>query len=270
VNPPSSVLEQTQQDEAADSDDEGNSKSIPSFVQRVFGPVAPICTDAAEAYGILHRLDMQTSGPLLLAKTYLGSAALRAQFSSHKIEKEYVCLAQGIVPLERTSIDARIKVSQYRGAPGSGSNPRGLNNVCEVARDGKPSFTELRRIALLKDTDGAPYSLCVVKLHTGRTHQIRVHMNHIGHGLVTDNKYGLERFAADQLWCARNFLHTYRLVFNDVHSGEKVETLHPLPEDLRQALESLSADGTSGDAVLPWTQGQKPLSFADYAQALTS
>merc|ERR1712217_373761 len=90
------------------------------------------------------------------------------------------------------------------------------------------------------------YSLVALKLHTGRTHQIRVHMLSIGHPLVTDVKYAESRYADDQAWCPRNFLHTYHLGFDDVpkaqgdaSGNQPVDILCPLPSDLRAVLGKL-------------------------------
>merc|ERR1712146_297077 len=106
------------------------------------------------------------------------------------------------------------------------------------------------------------YSLVALKLHTGRTHQIRVHMLSIGHPLVCDTKYAEELFPMDRQWCPRNFLHTYRLAFQDVpldgttKGGSLVEAMCPLPGDLREALGRLSpVDDTSAALHADWLAG---------------
>merc|ERR1712157_214361 len=92
---------------------------------------------------------------------------------------------------------------------------------------GKPAYTEITTIAYLSgvvraasdagsETCEKLYSLVALKLHTGRTHQIRVHMRAIGHALICDEKYSSSNFFFDSKWCSRNFLHTYHLSFWDV------------------------------------------------------
>ena len=99
-------------------------------------------------------------------------------------------------------------------------------SMCSVSDCGKPAYTEIATIAYLRraargtSTAGEErYSLVALKLHTGRTHQIRVHMLAIGHPLVCDAKYGTSHFAADCTWCPRNFLHAFHLGFLDVPEG---------------------------------------------------
>merc|ERR1711971_421822 len=108
------------------------------------------------------------------------------------------------------------------------------------------------------------YSLVALKLHTGCTHQIRVHMQSIGHPLVTDSKYAEDTYGEDHRWCLRNFLHTYHLGFNDVpHRGgdavchsDPVDILCPLPQDLCQVLASLRpVDERSRDPYQAWISG---------------
>ncbi|CAE7266335.1 unnamed protein product [Symbiodinium natans] len=109
------------------------------------------------------------------------------------------------------------------------------------------------------------YSLVALKLHTGRTHQIRVHMQSIGHPLITDAKYAEDRLNDDKAWCPRNFLHTYRLAFRDVPNekdldssgyGPVRELISPLPSDLRAVLELLKpVDASSQPHYEDWLSG---------------
>lgn len=141
------------------------------------------------------------------------------QFAAHRIDKEYVSLCHGWVDPEFKRMNWRIRI---RKADANDPNIRRRNNkdgesvpesasLCSVAADGKPALTELRSLARLQSADGMKFTLVALKLHTGRTHQIRVHMAHANHPLVSDRVYNHEQYQADRRWCERNFLHTYRL-----------------------------------------------------------
>jgi len=131
--------------------------------------------------------------------------------------------------------------------------------------------------------EGERYSLVVVKLHTGRTHQIRVHMQSLGHPLVCDEKYAPDTLEADRAWCPRNFLHTYRVGFADVPvlpgaptaaadtdaAGvpKQLEVRCPLPADLRDALSILEpADAVAATVHSSWCGGdpESLRPFGDY------
>lgn len=246
----------------------------------------PICSDPIEAFGLLHRLDQQTSGLLMCAKSYVGAYWLRLQWCSYNVHKEYVCLVHGWVDPSIREVHKRIRVDKKKAE----NSRRTISTKCSVSDSGKPSYTELFTLAHLTRTSvegrndqsesqggGERYSLVSVKLHTGRTHQIRVHMLSLGHPLVTDSKYAEDYHDADQLWCPRNFLHTYRLSFDDVpaqdgqgvrqKSGENVDVYCPLPPDLRESLATLKPEGdvarTHYDA---WLSGdsKRLASFEEY------
>ncbi|CAJ1395074.1 unnamed protein product [Effrenium voratum] len=164
------------------------------------------------------------------------------------------------VPKRSESFDECV---EKRKAPNS---RRTISTHCTVGPNGKPSFTELFPLSHLEGPDGERYSLVAIKLHTGRTHQIRVHMLSIGHPLVTDAKYAEERLTTDRAWCPRNFLHTYRLAFRDLPTekelastgfGDVQELVTPLPADLRQAMEGLKPlDEVSRSHWQDWLAGE--------------
>merc|ERR1712061_596155 len=135
-------------------------------------------------------------------------------------------MGHGWVDRSVRDIRARIRIDKKRAQ----NSRRTVSTHCTVGANGKPSYSEVFTLAHLTRPETTPsaddnqessgendrYSLVVLKLHTGRTHQIRVHMLSIGHPLVTDVKYAEDRHAKDIAWCPRNFLHTYRLGFQDV------------------------------------------------------
>jgi len=253
----------------------GGPQSMRTWIRQQLASQYPVCTDAIEAYGLLHRLDVQTSGVLLAAKTYVGAYWLRLQWCSYLVDKEYVCLVHGWVPRDVREIHTRIRVDKKK-APNS---RRTISTLCTVGANGKPSFTEVATLAhLVRPALGQSerYSLVVLKLHTGRTHQIRVHMQSIGHPLVTDKKYGEATHFQDSMWCPRNFLHTYHLGFDEVppasgaaeEAPEPVDILCPLPTDLRGVLAGLRpVDERSRPFFEDWCTGEaaRLRAFEEYA-----
>jgi 23S rRNA pseudouridine1911/1915/1917 synthase len=166
--------------------------------------------------GIVHRLDKDTSGLMVVARTRAVMDALVQLIAAREVARQYVALAHrpwGSVRVRH--VDAPI-----------GRDPRNRLRMA-VVESGKPAFTAFE---LLQEADNG----CWVRatLQTGRTHQIRVHMAHIGHPLVADEVYGGAAAAA----LARQGLHAYRLAFKHPATGELLEFHAPLPQDLRQAL----------------------------------
>jgi 23S rRNA pseudouridine1911/1915/1917 synthase len=166
--------------------------------------------------GIVHRLDKDTSGLMVVARTRATMDALVRMIAAREVSRQYVALAHrswGGAPVRH--VDAPV-----------GRDPRNRLRMA-VVEGGKSATTTLE---LLQDADQG----CWVRatLGTGRTHQIRVHMAHIGHPLVADELYG--GAAAGGL--ARQALHAYRLAFDHPATGHALEFHAPLPSDLRQAL----------------------------------
>ncbi len=174
-----------------------------------------------ERAGIVHRLDRDTSGLIVVARSEEALRRLQAELAARRIEREYLALVEGRPPSKTGTIDAPIgrdpRVRTRMAVGGSG------------AREARTRFTLERA---LRST-----SLLSVLLETGRTHQIRVHLQAIGHPVVGDPEYGTNGL----LGLERQFLHAARLAFDHPVTGERVEVRSPLPEDLQAALER--ADG---------------------------
>lgn len=171
--------------------------------------------------GIVHRLDKDTSGLILIAKNDRAHAAMSEQFKSHSMEKHYRAVAFGHFPEDHGLIDvpiARHPVDRKRMA---------------VVQGGKPSQTEWRVIESLR---GATY--LDVHLLTGRTHQIRVHMQSIGHPLLGDAIYAPNLRMPVRI--PRLMLHAYSLQFTHPSTGERMELTAPLPEAFETTLQKLS------------------------------
>ncbi|MGO9321300.1 MAG: RluA family pseudouridine synthase [Solirubrobacteraceae bacterium] len=170
-----------------------------------------------ERRGIVHRLDRDTSGLLVVARTEQALTRLQAALAARRIEREYLALVEGRPPARSGTIEAPIgrdpRVRTRMAVGGSGQ------------REARTHFTLERALA---DT-----SLLRLRLETGRTHQIRVHLRAIGHPVCGDPEYG----TAGTLGLERQFLHATRLAFEHPLSGERVEVSSPLPADLQAALE---------------------------------
>ncbi|MFM7949848.1 MAG: RluA family pseudouridine synthase [Actinomycetales bacterium] len=179
---------------------------------------------AEERKGIVQRLDVGTSGLMVVAKNEHAYLNLKDQFRSRKVEKVYHALVQGHMEPEEGTIDAPI-----------GRHPREDYRFAVVA-DGKPSITHF---SLIEYFPGA--SLLRVELETGRTHQIRVHFNALRHPLVGDLAYGADPVLAERLELRRPWLHAMELAFLAPTSGARIALTAPYPEDLKRALSILAA-----------------------------
>lgn len=185
--------------------------------------------------GIVHRLDRDTSGLMLAAKTDDAGQALMDDIRDRIVDRHYLTLVQGVIPHDTGMIDAPIaRADRERTRMAVSDSPS--------ARDSITTFTVLERFDAGSKDGG--YTLLDCKLFTGRTHQIRVHMNYIKHACVGDPSYGTGSPAA-QLGLTRQFLHSYRLAFTHPVTGEDLEFVDGLPEDLSNALESI-AERTQG------------------------
>jgi len=167
--------------------------------------------------GIVHRLDKDTSGLIIVAKNRAAHENLSDQFKSRSVSKSYIVLVKGKLTPESGIIEAAI-----------GRDPRNRQRMAVVAR-GREARTEYR---VLRYVGG--YSLLEIRPETGRTHQIRVHLAAIGFPVVGDAAYGV---ASPHI--SRQFLHASRLAFNLPSSSRRVEFTSPLPPDLEQALKEM-------------------------------
>lgn len=180
---------------------------------------------AAERQGIVHRLDVGTSGLMVVAKSERAYTLLKQQFRERTVDKRYHALVQGHPDPLSGTIDAPI-----------GRHPQ-HDYKWAVTADGKPSVTHYDLIEAFRAA-----SLLDIKLETGRTHQIRVHMAAHRHPCVGDLTYGADPTLAKRLKLTRQWLHAMRLGFEHPGHGGWVEFESPYPEDLRQALDTVRAE----------------------------
>ena len=169
-----------------------------------------------ERAGIVHRLDRDTSGLMVVARSAQTLRMLQQALARREIEREYIALVEGRPPARSGTIEAPIgrdpRVRTRMAVGGSG------------AREARTHFTLDRAL------EGT--SLLRLTLDTGRTHQIRVHLRAIGHPVCGDPEYGTK----GMLGLERQFLHATRLAFEHPITGERVEVISPLPPDLQAAL----------------------------------
>jgi 23S rRNA pseudouridine1911/1915/1917 synthase len=183
--------------------------------------------------GIVHRLDRNTSGVLLVAKNDVAHQALAAQFAGRTVEKQYLALVHGTVKAERGEIAAPISRDRLRRA-----------RMTTRRRPGPGVRAALSRYRVLRRFRG--FTLLEVQILTGRTHQVRVHLASLGHPVVGDTLYGAPGnlptgpSATQQPTLPRNFLHAARIGFRHPRTGSPVEVRAPAPQELDDFLSRLA------------------------------
>jgi 23S rRNA pseudouridine1911/1915/1917 synthase len=173
----------------------------------------------ADRPGIVHRLDRDTSGLLVVAKDDATHLALARELAAHRIERRYLALAQGHLPAASGTVDAPI-----------GRHPRDRKRMAVVA-GGRRAVTHWQVRERLRAAD-----LVEASLETGRTHQIRVHLAHLRHPVAGDLTYGADPRLAARLGLDRPFLHAWRIALDHPADGRRIEFTEPLPDDLEAAL----------------------------------
>lgn len=198
----------------------------PTVVQGLAAMGYRIATSgAAERQGIVHRLDVGTTGVMVVAKSERAYSLLKRAFKERTVDKRYSALVQGHPDPSRGTIDAPIDrhpSADYKFA---------------VVVGGRPSVTHY-------ETDEAfrAASLLDVQLETGRTHQIRVHMAAVRHPCVGDLAYGADPVLAKRLHLSRQWLHARELGFTHPSTGEQLRVVSPFPADLQTALDRIRAE----------------------------
>lgn len=198
-----------------------------------------------ERPGIVHRLDMDTTGLMVAAKDDATQKALQDLIRLRVLDRRYVALVHGYVAHDEGTIETGIARSTRDRIRMAVSDSPG-------AREAITTFRVLERFEAGRRDDG--YTLVECHLYTGRTHQIRVHMRHVGHPLVGDQLYGRgdER---QNLGLSRQFLHSWHIRFDRPTTGETIELADRLPEDLLDVLESLKESSmgrtAAGERICP-------------------
>lgn len=177
-----------------------------------------ISNDKFYRSGIVHRLDKETSGLILVAKTKRAFENLQKQFKERKVKKKYLALVYGKLEPKEGEIVLPI------------SRARRNREKFGVFPEGKKARTKYRVLSIKGKGKGEFYSLLELQPSTGRTHQIRVHLSFLGHPIVADLKYGGKRAKRDRLSCPRMFLHACYLGF------DRRSFTSPLPFELENAI----------------------------------
>ncbi|MFF3664778.1 RluA family pseudouridine synthase [Microtetraspora malaysiensis] len=193
----------------------------PTVIGGLLGAGHTVATSgAAERQGIVHRLDANTTGAMVVAKSEFAYSHLKRAFKERTVEKRYHALVQGHMDPLRGTVDAPID-----------RHPSGDGRFAVVA-GGKESVTHYDTVEAFRAA-----SLLDIKLETGRTHQIRVHMSALRHPCVGDLMYGADPKLAARLGVTRQWLHAVSLAFEHPSTGEWVSFTSPYPEDLARGLD---------------------------------
>lgn len=187
----------------------------------------PLKGDRDMRDGIVHRLDKETSGILLVAKTKDAFESLQSQFKERKIVKTYIALLHGKID-DTGNIKATVGRLPYR---------RDRFGVVEGGRESESNYKLIR----FYPSNNGGHSLVEFFPKTGRTHQIRIHARHIGHAIVADEFYAGRKTARnDRKWCPRLFLHAKTIKFTHPLTKKGVELVSELPQDLQDVLAKMS------------------------------
>lgn len=178
-------------------------------------------------HGIVHRLDKETSGILLVAKTKEAFENLQSQFKERKVKKAYTALAHGRVKPDSGEINAPVGRLPWR---------RDRFGVLAGGREAETRYKVIR----YKVIRGEEYTLLELKPKTGRTHQIRIHLKYIGHPVVGDEFYaGRKTAREDRTRCPRLFLHASSISFFHPETKKEVNFESKLPQELKKILETV-------------------------------
>lgn len=187
-----------------------------------------IAKDKTTRSGIVHRLDKETTGLLVVAKGKKAFDSLQSQFKKRVVDKRYKALCHGKVELKEGSVEVPVGRQTWNrkkfGVVPGGKKAKTHYKVQEYFKKGKQIFTLL---------DVSP--------KTGRTHQIRVHLKYLKHPIVADELYAGRKTARDdRKWCPRLFLHAFSLGFTHPETKRRVEHEADIPQELREVLENLA------------------------------
>lgn len=184
----------------------------------------PIVNNQILRSGIVHRLDKETSGLLVVAKTSDAFEKLQSEFKNREIQKTYIALLHGKVEPKEGKIEAEVGRLPWR------------RDRFGVVPGGRSSMSEYKVIEFFPGNN-AGHSLVEFHPKTGRTHQIRIHSKHIGHAIVADEFYAGRKTARnDRKWCPRLFLHASEIKFIHPETGKELAFKSDLPADLQSVL----------------------------------
>ena len=173
--------------------------------------------------GIVHRLDKDTSGAIIVAKNDKAHIALSEQLKNHEVKKTYLALVRGIIKENEATINMPIARSKKD------------RKKMDVDKDGKEAITHFKVLGRYKNK----YTLLQINLETGRTHQIRVHLSHIGYPIIGDEVYSNGK---NEWNVSGQCLHAWRLEFNHPITGKKISLEAEIPEYLKNIIKELEEE----------------------------
>jgi 23S rRNA pseudouridine1911/1915/1917 synthase len=214
---------------AGATDDERNRGTLVNALLHRFGALSGVGGELRP--GIVHRLDKETSGLIVVAKNDVAHRKLSAEFSGRRVHKTYIALVHGWLKVDKGTISSPISRDAIRRIRMTTRRTGG--------REAITRYVVQQRI----ESDFGKFTLLKVKIETGRTHQIRVHMASLGHPVVGDALYGAPREirgkSGPAISLSRNFLHSAELQFEHPRTGEQVSLSSPVPELLVEFLRRL-------------------------------
>jgi 23S rRNA pseudouridine1911/1915/1917 synthase len=214
---------------AGATDDERNRGTLVNALLHRFGQLS--ATGGELRPGIVHRLDKETSGLIVVAKNDEAHRQLAAQFSARKVKKTYIALVHGWMKQDKGTVNSSISRDAVRRIRMTTRRPGG--------REAITHYQVTRRI----ESPFGKFSLLEVRIDTGRTHQIRVHLSSLGHPIAGDALYGAPREirgkSAPGIGLDRNFLHAAAIAFTHPRSAEPLSFSRPIPLELQSFLDSI-------------------------------
>jgi 23S rRNA pseudouridine1911/1915/1917 synthase len=211
---------------AGATDDERNRGTLTNALLHRFGAMSEVSGDLRP--GIVHRLDKETSGLIVVAKNDAAHRKLSAEFSGRRVKKTYIALVHGALKNDRGMVNSAISRDAVRRTR--------MTTRRSGGREAVTHYEVQQRI----ESDFGKFTLLKVKIETGRTHQIRVHMASLGHPVVGDALYGAPREIRPRtgppISLARNFLHSAEIAFSHPTTGEVLSLSAPIPGQLEAFL----------------------------------
>ncbi len=209
------------------ADEPGNKATLVDYTRTLLRRMAKHGVDVKLV--VVHRLDMDTSGLMVFARTAHAQRALAAQFREHTIDRVYHAIAHGVVTAQR--VETHLLLDRGDGMRGSYGMFRRANGV--APSEAKRSITHIRPVAALV---GATLVEC--RLETGRQHQIRIHLSELGHPLVGERVY-IRDYTGPMIEAMRPMLHAQTLGFVHPRTGERILFRREPPDDFQATIESL-------------------------------
>jgi len=209
------------------ADESGNKETIADYARTLLRRIGAPGVDSK--LGVVHRLDKDTSGVMVFARTATAKRALAAQFRAHTVDRVYHAIAHGAVIATR--VETYLLPDRGDGIRGSHGHFRRPNG--DAPNEAKLSITHVRPIATL-----AGATLVECRLETGRQHQIRIHLSELGHPLVGEHVY-IRDYAGPKIEASRPMLHARTLGFAHPRTAERVSFEREPPDDFQAMIESL-------------------------------